>query len=199
MLKGVDSLLLGVLALQGNFVEHIQKLNKLNIEAIEVRTPEELAKVNGLIIPGGESLPIQKLLIVNKLRKPLEEAIKKGLPVFGTCAGSILLSKKVIGTKVFSFGAIDVSIERNAYGTQQDSFKKTIQGNGFSGHKAVFIRAPKIQKTGKNVKILATLGENPVLCEQGNILIATFHPEMTDDNSFHKYFVEKCRAFKNRN
>jgi len=193
-----DLLLIGVLALQGDFAEHLNALRKLKVNAIEVRNTEDLKKVSGLIIPGGESTAIAKLLLSSNLGKKIKKAITNGMPVFGTCAGAILLAKKIIGKKYFSFNAIDVLIQRNAFGRQLDSFQEKIKTKDFGLINAVFIRAPKIKKLGRKVKVLAMLEKEPILCEQNNILIATFHPELSGKLKVHEYFIEKCLAY-NRN
>lgn len=191
-----DLLFVGILALQGDFAEHLAVLKKLKVKAIEVRTNDDLQKISGLIIPGGESTSIGKLLITSGLGKKIKKAILNGLPVFGTCAGAILLSKKIQGKKYFSFNAIDVVIKRNAFGRQIDSFEEKIKTKKFGTINAVFIRAPRIKNVGRKVKILAMLEKEPVLCEQDNVLIATFHPELSSTLKIHEYFINKCRNFK---
>lgn len=161
-------MLIGVLAFQGGFKEHLDVLKRLKLEAIEIRSQEELNKVDGLIIPGGESTVISEFL---------KNLIIPDIPIFGTCAGCIILSK---------FGLIDVEVQRNAYGSQLDSFEIKLD----NGVNAVFIRAPRIVEVGKNVKILATLNNEPVLVKQGKILASTFHPELTEDLSVHKIFID---------
>ena len=186
---------IGVLALQGDFAKHIDMLESLDVKAIPVKKPEELARCCGLIMPGGESTTLVKLLhsidLFDKI-KPFSEK----WPVFGTCAGAILLSNEVTNHPVQSFQLIDISIRRNAYGTQVDSFSESIRADLGSGPEAlegVFIRAPQIERLGDEVKAIAWHGDDVVMVEQGNILAATFHPELTDSNRIHQYFVQKVK------
>ena len=172
---------IGVLALQGDFAEHIAALRKLNIPFIEVRTTTDIQKTSGLIMPGGESTTIGKLLVSTGLDVWLKTHVKKGYAVYGTCAGAILLS---------TLDLIDITVKRNAYGRQLDSFDEPIQSKQFPKLRGVFIRAPKITRVGKAVEILATHEGEPVLVQQGNILAGTFHPELTDDEAIHRYFVQ---------
>jgi len=180
----------GVLAMQGAFIEHIKMLKKCGVKAMEVRLPEELAKVQALILPGGESTSNRKLLKKSGLFKPLAERIEQGMPVFGTCAGAILLAKTVDSKPGF-FKAIDISVKRNAYGRQIDSFEAELKVKGFvKPFHGVFIRAPIIEHIGKNVEVLAEFGEKAVLAKQNNVLVATFHPELTNDTRIHRLFLK---------
>lgn len=187
-----------MLALQGDFREHLNVLRKFGADAVRVRRPTELAKIDGLVIPGGESSVMDKLSRTFHLREPLIKAIQSGLPVYGTCAGMIMLSKNILdGIKgQQSLGAIDIDVRRNAFGSQLDSFEVDlpIPVLGEPPLHAVFIRAPVIERIGEGVEKIATLADGRVVAaEQGQILVTSFHPEMTEDHRFHKYFLEKVR------
>lgn len=179
---------IGVLALQGSVIEHIKLIRSVNkkIETVAVRTIDELASVDGLIIPGGESTTLRKLLD-ERLFVPIKERIVAGMPVWGTCAGLILLADRVEGETPY-FAALDVDVKRNAYGRQIDSF---VAEGDFDGMYIgmVFIRAPKITRVGEGVTVLAEYDGCPVAVRQGNVLATAFHPEMTKDNRVHKYFL----------
>ena len=185
----------GVLALQGDFDKHKAAIEKLDTQVVKVRSPDELPNLSGLIIPGGESTTMGKLLAAFGLLDPLIRSIDAGLPVLGTCAGMILLARTILeGDNTSSqprLGNMDISVERNAYGRQVESFEATID-NGFfekEAIKAVFIRAPRIRRFGPDVKPLALFEEVPVLVRERNILAASFHPELTDDLRVHEYFL----------
>ena len=187
----------GVLALQGDFEAHEKALAHAGAEPVQVRTAEDLASVEGLVIPGGESTTMLKLLHFMDLMEPLRRFADEK-PVFGTCAGAILLAKEVSNPGQESFGTVDMTVERNAYGRQIDSRVAHItpdadfqQRAGAGELEAVFIRAPIIRRTGPGVKVLAEYDGNPVLVEQGKNLIATFHPELTKDSRVHKLFLSK--------
>jgi 5'-phosphate synthase pdxT subunit len=187
----------GVLALQGDFDAHAKAITLAGGEAVEVRTAEQLRAVDGLVIPGGESTTMLKLLNMMDLVEPLANfAAKK--PVFGTCAGAILLATEVLNPSQQSFGVLDLTVERNAYGRQIDSRVASIsptaefqQRAGAGDVEAVFIRAPIIRRTGPGVKVLAEYDGDPVLVEQGRHLVATFHPELTHDPRVHRLFLSK--------
>ena len=187
----------GVLALQGDFEAHAKHIVLAGGDAVEVRTAEDLQSVDGLIIPGGESTAMLKLLNMMNLVEPLAAFID-AKPVFGTCAGAILLAKEVTNPQQQSFGAMDLTVERNAYGRQIDSRVANIspvadfqQRAGEGDVEAVFIRAPIIRRVGPDVKVLAEYDGDPVLVEQGKHLVATFHPELTADARVHKLFLSK--------
>ncbi len=183
----------GVLAMQGAFIEHIKMLKKCGVKTMEVRLPKELAKVQALILPGGESTSNRKLLEESGLFKPLAERIKQGMPIFGTCAGAILLAKTV-DSKPGLFQAIDISVKKNAYGRQIDSFEAELKVKGFpKPFHGVFIRAPIIEQAGKNVDVLSEFEGRAVLAKQNNVLVATFHPELTDDARIHRLFLEMIK------
>lgn len=173
--------MIGVLALQGDFVEHTTALRKLKIPTKEIRTIQDIAGTQGLIMPGGESTTIGKLLHSTGLDEWLKQHVKRGYAVYGTCAGAILLSK---------LGLIDITVKRNAYGRQLDSFDESIQSKTFPKLRGVFIRAPIFTTIGKNVTVLATHNKQPVLVQQGKILAGSFHPELTDNLAVHQYFAK---------
>lgn len=184
----------GVLALQGAFGLHERVLNRLDVAAVQVRTPDELAEVDRLIIPGGESTAISKLLDANSLADPLAERLADGLPVLGTCAGLILLASEVVDgyPGQHCFGAIDAMVRRNGYGRQSESFHAPIDIEGWgSPFPGVFIRAPVIALAGPDVEVLAELDGVPVLCRQGSVVVSSFHPELAEDDRIHRWFVEQ--------
>lgn len=185
---------IGVLAFQGGVIEHIQHIKALNHDAIEVKKVSEIEDLDGLIIPGGESTTIGKLLKDTKLLEPLKEKISKGMPVFGTCAGMILLAKNIENYEKGYLEAIDITVRRNAYGSQIDSFETEEVINEVSENKIplVFIRAPFITALGNGVKSIFELAGNVVAARSENILVTSFHPELTDNLEFHKYFLEMC-------
>lgn len=182
----------GVLTLQGGYQKHIETLKRLKADVITVRSLEELNDVSALVIPGGESTTIGKLLDRFDMLEPLKQKISDGLPVFGTCAGMILLSKVILGYSQFKLDKLDVEIERNGYGRQIESFVADIPTDIYPDNpvKGVFIRAPKIRKLGSEVKVLAKFDGEAVLVQQKNILAASFHPELTDDDRIHEYFLK---------
>jgi pyridoxal 5'-phosphate synthase pdxT subunit len=181
----------GVLALQGDFVAHARALKRAGAEAVEVRSVADLEKVQGLVIPGGESTTMMKLLEEENLLDPLREFGREH-PIFGTCAGAILLASGVTNSPQASLGLMDMEVERNAYGRQLDSRVAQLQPEGMEGGlEAVFIRAPVIRHVGRDAKVLASYQGDPVLVEQGKHLAATFHPELTDDSRVHLMFLRK--------
>jgi 5'-phosphate synthase pdxT subunit len=189
----------GVLALQGDFREHIAVLKSLGADAVGVRRPSELAAVSGLIIPGGESSVMDKLSRLFDLAEPLRTAVAGGLPVWGTCAGLIMLADTVLdgidGQQ--SIGGLDIAVRRNAFGSQLDSFETDldIPVVGEPALHAVFIRAPIVETVSAGVTTLASLADGRIVAvEQGNLLGTSFHPEMTGDTRFHEYFLKKVAA-----
>lgn len=182
---------LGLLALQGDYYKHGEKFNLLGAETCRVRQPEDLDTIDALIMPGGESTTMGILLERTGLLLPLKEKIKAGLPVFATCAGLIILAKKVVGYSQVHLGVLDVDVERNAYGRQTESFEADFNSEimGDKPVRGVFIRAPQIKRTGPGVKILAYFEKIPVLVRQDNILAGSFHPELTDDLRIQEYFL----------
>jgi 5'-phosphate synthase pdxT subunit len=187
---------IGVLALQGDVREHVRTLEAIGKKTVEVRTAKELASVSGLVLPGGESTTIAKLARIFDIFEPIQDAIKAGLPVFGTCAGLILLSNQIVdgieGQE--TFGGLDTVVRRNAFGHQTESFETALDFAGIVGNQveAAFIRAPIIESVGKNVEVLSTLPSGAIVAvRQGNILGISFHPEITGENRVHQYFVER--------
>jgi len=190
MAEGVKKKI-GVLALQGDFEAHERALSRAGAEAVEVRSAADLRQIDGLVIPGGESSTMLKLLEIENLIEPLREFGKRH-PVFGTCAGAILLANEVMHPPQPSLGLMDIGVERNAYGRQLDSRIAHLKPEGLDGElEAVFIRAPIIRRVGEGAKVLARYRGDPVLVEQGRHLVATFHPELTDDLRVHQLFLEK--------
>lgn len=187
---------IGVLALQGDFREHIAALAKLGENAIEIRAVEQLEQVAALIIPGGESTTISLLAKSTGLDLAIAERIKSGMAIFGSCAGMILMANEILDGRddQISFNAIDITVRRNGFGRQVDSFEAKLQSTLFADLMGVFIRAPKIEKIGANVEVLAWVeiqGEQtPVMVRSGSALATCFHPELNDDGVVHKYFVD---------
>ncbi len=184
----------GVLALQGASKRHAEALAALGACPVEVRTPEDLADIEGIILPGGESTTMSKLLDLAGLFEPLADRLREGMPAFGTCAGMILLSARILDGRADQrcFGVLDVDVRRNAFGRQVDSFEAEVAvdrlpGGGFP---AVFIRAPVIERVGEEVEVLSSVDGLPVLCRQGPVLAAAFHPELSDDLRLHQLFLE---------
>jgi len=185
---------IGVLAAQGAFAEHIAVLKKLKVEAIEVRLPQELGGLDGIIIPGGESTSIAKLMLDYKITEKLRALIKKGMPAFGTCAGAILLAQKNCSTNPEPLDVMDICVKRNAFGRQVDSFETdlAVPALGKKPFPAVFIRAPLIESVANGkVEVLAKLADGTIVAaRQGKLLAISFHPELTDDTRFHQYFLD---------
>ena len=173
----------GVLALQGDFAAHRRALARLGAASVAVRKPADLAGVDALVLPGGESTAMLRGMDRDRLEEPLADFIRSGCPVLGTCAGAILLARRVLNPPQRSFGALDIDVERNGYGTQLDSFSAPLEGAGpLAGLPGVFIRAPRIRRVGPDVTVLARERGEPVLVRHGPIWAATFHPELTDDD-----------------
>ena len=185
----------GVLALQGDVREHVAALGRLEVTNREVRTPSDLELVDALIIPGGESTAIAHLLSTSHLREPLGERLAAGMAVLGTCAGLILLAAEILDGRrdQWSYGALDLSVRRNGYGRQIASFEATVEVQGIGPVTGVFIRAPRIERVGDGVSVLATHdhgdGERAVLVRQGNVTGCAFHPELARDDRIHESFV----------
>ena len=185
---------IGVLALQGDFREHINTLTSLGVDSIEVRTVADMEKSTGLIIPGGESTAIQKLAMNFGLLEPIRSAIRDGLPTFGTCAGLIMLADEILDgiPGQVGFGGLDISVRRNAFGNQLDSFETQLTFEGISGSKieAAFIRAPIVERVGEGVQILSKLDDGRVVAVRNeSILGISFHPEISGEKRVHEYFV----------
>ena len=184
----------GVLNLQGAVSEHITMLNSLdNVQAIAVKHPEQLAELDGLIIPGGESTTISRLIRQNGLFEPIKQFAQQGKGILGTCAGLVLCGKTTTHNEVEQLALIDICVERNGFGRQINSFE-TMLDVKLIGQQipAVFIRAPYIAKAGEQVEQLAFIDEHCVMAKQNNILVCSFHPELTQDNRIMHYFVESC-------
>jgi 5'-phosphate synthase pdxT subunit len=181
----------GVLALQGDFREHAAVLAELGASPIEVRTPEELARVDCLVIPGGESTTIAKLAASAGLVEPIRERALAGMPMLGTCAGMIVMAKRVDGGQPL-FGLIDITVLRNAYGRQVDSFEADVTVQGVDHPvRAVFIRAPMVEAIGPGVRVLAEHEGHPVVLEEGALVVASFHPELVGETRLHGYVLRK--------
>ncbi len=186
--------LVGVLALQGAFVAHQRTLEAAGAMTRQVRQPGDLAGIDALVMPGGESTTMSRLLTTSGLFDDVKALVGDGLPVFGTCAGMILLANEVIDGRPdqLSFGAIDMSVQRNGYGRQVDSFETDLDVIGFeSPFHAVFVRAPKVVAVGANVEVLAEYDGVPVVARQGHVMVASFHPELTADARLHARFLQE--------
>jgi 5'-phosphate synthase pdxT subunit len=183
---------IGVLAIQGDFLEHGQILRRIGVEAPEIRLPHQLEGLDGLIIPGGESTTIVQLIDIYDLRKALEEKVKSGMPVWGTCAGMIVLANKLADHRPEPLHLMDIDVSRNAFGRQVDSFETDLEIREVKGppFHAVFIRAPVVSRVGESLKVLATLEDGrAVAVREGHMLATAFHPELTDDTRVHELFV----------
>jgi 5'-phosphate synthase pdxT subunit len=185
---------IGVLALQGAFREHVDRLKRLGAEAVEVRRREQLEGLDGLIIPGGESTTIGKLAVKYDLLAPIGAMAREGKPVWGTCAGMIVLAKDIGPHDQPLIGVMDIHVRRNAFGRQVDSFEAdlTAPALGDEPFRGVFIRAPLIESVGRGVEVLARLDDGTIVAaRQENLLATAFHPELTDDDRFHRYFLSQ--------
>jgi pyridoxal 5'-phosphate synthase pdxT subunit len=185
----------GVLALQGDVAEHLRMSEQAGAEAVTVRRPAELDEVDALIIPGGESTTVGKLLDRYELMEPIRARVCRGMPVLGTCTGLILLAREIEGSDQPRLGLLDVTVRRNAYGRQLDSFETDIEAPalGQAPLRAVFIRAPMITRTGPEVQVLAGSDQQPVLVRQDSLIGAAFHPEMTGDDRVHRLLLQQIR------
>lgn len=187
---------IGVLALQGAVREHVRQIESLGCVAVEVKSEDDLVGLNGLVLPGGESTTMRKLLDRYALVEPIRKLAQKGIPMFGTCAGLILLAKEIVGYEEAHLNLMDVVIERNSFGRQVDSFEVELAVEQIGVDiPAVFIRAPHIVSVGPHVEVLATYDGRIVLAKQGQYLGCSFHPELTDDSRLMKYFVNMVRDF----
>ncbi len=191
---------IGVLALQGAFIEHEKMLQRLGVETVEVRLPKDLEGCTGVIIPGGESTTIGKLAVQYNLIEPLRAMARSGKPLWGTCAGLIFMAKDVQRDQPL-LGLMDVTVQRNAFGRQVDSFEANLSIKGVDGDKpfhAIFIRAPLIESVGAGVDVLARVEKDDqeviVAAQQGNLLVTSFHPELSNDDRFHRYFVKMAES-----
>jgi 5'-phosphate synthase pdxT subunit len=185
----------GVLALQGDVREHIHSLQECDVQAFPVRRSSEIESVDALIVPGGESTTIAQLAEVFGVYQLIKNRIEEGMPVYGSCAGMILMAKEILDAKVGqkSFGGLDITVRRNAFGRQVDSFESDIAFADGSTDliRAVFIRAPWVEKVGESVQILASVDSHPVAVRSRTALATSFHPELTGDNRIHRYFIEQ--------
>jgi 5'-phosphate synthase pdxT subunit len=187
---------IGILALQGAVREHRDMLRRLGVETVDVLNPTDLDGISGLILPGGESTTVGKLLVRYGLLEPIAELGRKGLPIFGTCTGMILLSKHINGSEQYRLGLMDTHVERNAFGRQLSSFEADmpIPVLGATPYHTVFIRAPYIDKADRDVTVLLRYQDKILFAEQGNLLAAAFHPELTDDTRVHEYFLHHTKG-----
>jgi 5'-phosphate synthase pdxT subunit len=183
----------GVLALQGGFRPHVEALSALGADVVEVRLPRQLATVDGLIVPGGESTTVGRLLRTSGLLEPLAERLASGMPTLGTCAGLILLASEVLDGRPDqpALGAIDLTVRRNAHGPQRESFEAALQVDGLAGgpFPGVFIRAPSIDRVGDGVEVMARLDHEPVAARSGVVTVCAFHPELSGDLRLHQHFL----------
>ena len=188
---------IGILALQGAFEEHAKVLENLGVVSVEIRNLDDFQQrqsdLSGLILPGGESTTMGKLLRDQQMLIPIREAILSGLPVFGTCAGLILLAKEITSQEESHLGTMDIVVERNAYGRQLGSFYTEAECKGVGKIPMTFIRGPIISSLGEGVEILATLDDQIVAAQEKNMLVTSFHPELTDNVSLHQYFINMCK------
>jgi 5'-phosphate synthase pdxT subunit len=181
----------GVLALQGDFREHGFVLRDLGVEPVEVRTADHLQEVEALVIPGGESTAIAKLARQHDLVEPIVDRARGGMPMLGTCAGMIVMAERVMGGEPL-LGLVDVTVTRNAYGRQVDSFEADLDVEGIDEPvRGVFIRAPQVEEVGEGVHVLAAYAGKPVVAEQGNLVVAAFHPELVGETRLHEYLLRK--------
>jgi len=185
----------GVLALQGAFAAHAAALRALAAEVREVRTPADLSEVDALVLPGGESTTMSMLLETSGLFDPVAQRLSEGMPALGTCAGMILLGAEILDGRNDQrcFGAVDIAVRRNAFGRQVDSFEADLRIDGLDDepYRAVFIRAPFVERVGDDVEVLATVDGHPVLCRQGAVSVTAFHPELTPDLRLHRRFLQE--------
>ena len=188
---------IGILALQGAFEEHEKVLDKLGVTSVDIRNLDDFQQhqsdLSGLIMPGGESTTMGKLLRDQQMLLPIREAILSGLPVFGTCAGLILLAKEITSLEESHLGTMDIVVERNAYGRQLGSFYTEAECKGVGQIPMTFIRGPIISSLGEDAEILATVDDQIVAAQEKNMLVTSFHPELTDDVRLHQYFINMCK------
>ncbi|MEJ6012422.1 pyridoxal 5'-phosphate synthase glutaminase subunit PdxT [Corynebacterium sp. H127] len=195
-------MLIGVLAVQGGVAEHQRMLDELGVQSRQVRRTEHLAGLDGIILPGGESTTMSKLLELGGMLEPLRQALRDGLPAYGTCAGMILLSNEILDTRAdaHNLGALDITVRRNAFGRQVDSFEADLDFRGIAGSvPAVFIRAPWVERVGEDVEVLSRVPSGPaegaiVAVRSGNVIATSFHPEVSGDTRVHAYFAEIVAA-----
>lgn len=188
---------IGILALQGAFEEHAKVLDKLGVSSVQIRNLDDFQQhqsdLSGLILPGGESTTMGKLLRDQQMLIPIREVILSGLPVFGTCAGLILLAKEITSQEESHLAAMDIVVERNAYGRQLGSFYTEAECKGVGKIPMTFIRGPIISSVGEGVEVLASVDDQIVAAQEKNMLVTSFHPELTDDARLHQYFINMCK------
>ncbi|HEY9179381.1 MAG TPA: pyridoxal 5'-phosphate synthase glutaminase subunit PdxT [Candidatus Baltobacteraceae bacterium] len=191
---------IGVLALQGDVVEHVAAVQRAGGDAIEVKRPQDLARVDGLIIPGGESTTVMKLLDRFALAAPIVERVRAGMPIWGTCMGMIVIAREVVALAQPSLDLIDISVRRNAFGRQNESAEVELRvpSLGETPFPAIFIRAPWIERSGSGVEVLAERKGHGVMVRQGNVLATSFHPELTQDGRVHGYFLQMVRESREK-
>lgn len=191
---------IGVIALQGAVREHILMLERCGARAVPVKKRSELSGLTGLVLPGGESTTIGRLMTEYGLLEEVRDLALAGMPVFGTCAGMILLARRIIGSNQPGLRLMDISVRRNAFGRQRESFETdlVVPALGRTPFRAVFIRAPYIEQVGDGVEVMAAIGDRVVLARQGNWLAAAFHPELTEDNRVHQYFIDMVHASRRK-
>ena len=187
---------IGILALQGDVREHKRILTKLDAEPIEVKLPQDLEDLDALIIPGGESTTISMLMKKYKLDTKIKQKHKQGMPIYGTCAGAIVLAKDIVDSSQSKLSLADISIKRNDYGRQIESFEADLSIKGIGDFKGIFIRSPVIKSFYNGAEILSEYKNNPVMVRQDNLLITTFHPELTNDTRIHEYFLNMAQEYK---
>jgi 5'-phosphate synthase pdxT subunit len=194
----MEAIRIGVLSLQGDFAEHAAALRRIGVEPVEVRLPAQLATLDALIIPGGESTTITRLLDIYEMREPIKRLGRQGLPIWGTCAGAIVLAKQATDLDRPNLELMDIDVRRNAFGRQVDSFEADLDVADMDGgtFHAVFIRAPSIERAGAAVEPLAKLEDGTIVAaREGRLLATVFHPELTGDDRFHRLLVELARAY----
>ncbi len=196
---GGSPMKVGVLALQGAVREHLHMLEKAGAEAVPVKKVEQLSELDGIVLPGGESTTMRKLMDKYNFIEPLKQFAAKNKPVFGTCAGLILMANEIVGQDSAHLGFVHMKVERNAFGRQRESFETDLMMPGIADDfRAVFIRAPLIQEVGPEVTVLATYKDEIVAVREGQYLGAAFHPELTDDNRMHEYFLSMVKEYMNK-
>jgi 5'-phosphate synthase pdxT subunit len=196
MMATESPLRIGILALQGGVAEHAGVLRRLGIAPVDVRLPEHLRDLDGIIIPGGESTTIGKLMAISGLAELLAMSLRQGMPAYGTCAGMILLARRLSDGSQPVLGVMDIRVRRNAYGDQSDSFESSVRVSGIGDEpvRAVFIRAPVVEQIGPSVQVLAALADGtPIVVREGALLASAFHPELAGETRLHHFFAEMCR------
>jgi len=184
---------IGVLAVQGDVREHLRLLARLGVTGRPVLVPQHLERIDGIILPGGESTAMWRIMARSGLTQSVESALRTGLPAFGTCAGMVLLAREITNWPQRFLGILDIAVERNATGRQVDSFEAPVSADGLGEIPAVFIRAPLVRRMGQGVEVVGWWGKEAVMVRQASVLAASFHPELTGDDRVHGLFIEMCR------